>query len=324
MGDSTHPTAAAPASVAPIRPPHPADREHPALVTARSAILDLVEEDAPNLVAAATSPDVRGWHLDPTLVDVTREVVATTIAVARHADAPTPADMRVFRLLGARCGDAHVALHELDETVDTATRTLRQAFSATSAELDELFGPASMRQTVASLCNVADTLWRAARSEARSGREAALGWRPRGAAYVGALHRALSGGAVQRPTVVPCPLNSDRPSAVAVFTRGGRDATRQLREAAHVAEVLLPATSVGLARSPQHARIVVEQHSRSEWLETTAMLHEIARWHGLHMHRTTPVRFEELGAAYRDLRGDLSREASPDISLAGFAAAAVA
>jgi hypothetical protein len=119
-------------------------------------------------------------------------------------------------------------------------------------------------------------------------------------------------------------MTCDRPCAVAIFTGAGRDVRRRLGDAARAAELHLVATSAGVVASPLHARVVVEQGSRAEWQEATAMLREIARWQALTVQRTTPVRFEELGAAYRDLRGDLTAEAPVDMDAIGVLAAAVA
>jgi hypothetical protein len=322
MADSTHAQAGVAAPT--HRPPLPG-RADPCSAPARRAVVQLVEEELSPLVDGLIGGGAGdGTRAQPALADLIKATVDCVAEASESGRLANDNDLLIFRVLGARCGSAKVAVDDAVATVDGAAEAVRDLLVSSAHQLDEIYGEPTVDAVVAALCGVTEVVSRRAHAPLVAGHAAALDWWPRHTDWVATLCQVLDDPDEQTAAAAPTSINLVSLRSVAVFAGHRADVAERLQAAAHDAEVLLwHAVDAGDGRNTAHRRIVVEYRSHQDWRETTATLAAIARVHNLIVRTTVPApSLRRLAGAYQVLLHGLPGYTAPSVERGLITAAA--
>ena len=241
---------------------------------------------------------------------VIRQLGETFLAASESGRLPNPRELRVFRVLGARCGLGGPDCDEILETLEAAAEAIHIQVLTHATRHDRTVGEDAALSVGASLCGVIETLSRLVYDEVVLGFETAHFWQPHDPATVTAFTRLLDAPAdVADAVTAPGTCDVRVPRAVAALMTRGSDAGAALQAACQEIEVLVP-QSLALrwpSAWPPHARVVIEYRSRTDWRLGRALIGSVADVHDLSVVTTDPViGLGRLRERYRRLRDALT------------------
>ena len=307
---SVAPAGVAAARAAAHRPILPG-RIDPCPAHARRIITRSIANDLPSRLLRELDEDARegrhpGAHVEPHVAAVIRQMCTTFLAAGESGRLPKPRELRVFRVLGERCGLSGPDCTEILETLEAAAEGIHILVLTHATRHDGTVGENAALAVGASLCGVIETTSRLVYDEFVLGFEAVTWWQPPAPTTVTALARLLDSPAEVADRVAPPDTYDVRiPRAVALLVSSVSGVAGSLAAACKEVAVLVP-HAVALSPTgtmPLHGRAVVEYRSREDWRQARALIRATADLHGLFVVTTDPViGFGRLREQYRRLR----------------------